>query len=204
MHWLFRFIQQTFRRRLCRGLVGVVCAALAGIAAGHTVIASVSGSVSVVDGISMAPTFRPGTRVYTAPIATPLERGDIVLIDDGRDDYALKRIVGMPGEIVHLWRGYVFVNRKMLREPYLPKHTYTFPDEKAGTFVFELGQGQYFVLGDNRDFSSDSRAYGSVDRKHIKSRVPAPDTAARAHFTAYTLPAAGKRAIQPLPAAPSA
>ncbi len=202
MRWLGRLIQQSRQRRLCRGLLAVVCAALAGIAAGHTVIASVLGSVSVVEGLSMAPTFRPGIRVYTAPITTPLERGDIVLIDDGRQDYAMKRIVGMPGETVHLWRGYVFINRKMLREPYLSKHTYTFPDEMAGTFVFELGEEQYFVLGDNRECSSDSRAYGPVDRKHIKSRVPSPDSASRARFTAYTLPAAGKRTIQPLAPAP--
>jgi signal peptidase I len=198
MCWLCRLIQQLWQQRPCRWLVAVLCAALAGIATGHTVIASVSGSVSVVDGVSMAPTFRPGTRVYTAPISIPLERGDIVLIDDGRKDYALKRIVGMPGEILHLWRGCVFINRKMLREPYLPKHTYTFPDEKTDTFVFELGADQYFVLGDNRDCSSDSRTYGPVDRKHIKSRVPTSDTVSRARFTAYTLPASGKRAIRPL------
>jgi signal peptidase I len=204
MCWLCRMIQKTWQRRLCRGLVGVICAALAGIATGHTVIASVSGSVSVVNGVSMAPTFRPGTRVYTAPITAPLERGDIVLLDDGREDYALKRIVGMPGEVVHLWRGCVFINRKMLRELYLPKHTYTFPDERTETFVFELGQDQYFVLGDNRDCSSDSRAYGPVDRKHIKSRVPSPGAASRARFTGYTLPSAGQRAIQPLSATPPA
>jgi len=146
----------------------------------------------------MAPTFMPGTRVYTAPIATPLKRGDIVLVDDGRKDYALKRIVGMPGEIVHLWRGYVFINRKMLREPYLAKHTYTFPDENTQTFVFELGPDQYFMLGDNRDHSSDSRTYGPVERKLIKSRAPSAGDASRAWFSAYTLPIGGKRAIRPL------
>jgi signal peptidase I len=191
-------LTRILHERPFRWLVAVVCAALAGIAAGHTVIASVSGSVSVVDGVSMAPTFRPGTRVYTAPISSPLQRGDIVLVDDGRKDYALKRIVGMPRDTVHLWRGCVFINRTMLREPYLPKHTYTFPDEHNETFVFELGEDQYFLLGDNRTFSSDSRAYGPVDRKNLKSRVPSAGGAPRACFTAFTLPASGNRAIRPL------
>ncbi|HTL58518.1 MAG TPA: signal peptidase I [Candidatus Limnocylindrales bacterium] len=169
-----------------------------GVAAGHTVIASICGSVSVVDGMSMAPTYVSGERVYTAPISGPLSRGDIVLMDDGSKDYALKRVVGMPGEIVHLWRGYVFINRKMLREPYLPKHTYTCPSQQTEICVFELGEDQYFVLGDNRTCSIDSRTYGPVDRNKIKSRVPVPHGFMRASFAAFTLPSEGKRTIRPL------
>jgi signal peptidase I len=175
----------------------VVLAALVGIAAGHTVIGSL-GSISVVDGASMEPTYEPGARVYTGPISSTLQRGDIVLVDDGNKDYALKRIVGMPGEIVQLWRGYLFINHKMLMEPYLPKHTYTFPDEHNDTTSFELAEAEYFVLGDNRLLSSDSRAYGPIERKHIRSRVPLPESEMRAYALPYTLPEEGKRTIRPL------
>lgn len=175
----------------------VVLAALVGIAAGHVVIDSL-GSVSVVDGASMEPTYEPGARVYTAPIGSPLKRGDIVLVDDGKKDYALKRIVGMPGETVRLWRGYVFINHKMLIEPYLPKYTYTFPDERNDHTTFALQPDQYFVLGDNRLISSDSRYYGPILRKRIQSRVPLPDNSLRAYVVPYTLPDEGKRTIQPL------
>ncbi|HEV2390973.1 MAG TPA: signal peptidase I [Verrucomicrobiae bacterium] len=173
-------------------------AALAGIAAGHTVIASVSGSVSVVDGTSMEPTYEPGARIYTAPISGPLLRGDIVLVDDGNKEYAVKRIVGLPGETLEIWRGYVFINRKMLIEGYLPKYTFTFPDERNQRSVFKLRPGEYFVLGDNRPSSADSREYGPIKRESIKSRVPLPETTLRATFGDFALPAPGKRTIRAL------
>ena|SRR5438270_6796643 len=180
-----------------RWIIPVVFAAFVGIAAGRTVIGSF-GSISVVDGVSMVPTFEPGMRVYTAPITSPLERGDIVLVNDGKKDYALKRIIGMPGETVELWRGYVFVNRKLLKEPYLRKHTYTFPDERTEAYTFHLTSEEFFVLGDNRAASADSRVYGPVSRGQIKSRVPLPDDEVRGRFAAYTLPDEGKRSIRPL------
>ena len=175
----------------------VILAALVGVAAGHTVLGSL-GSVAVVDGSSMAPTYQSGARVYTAPLSTPVQRGDIVLIDDGKKEYALKRVVGMPWDVVQLCRGYVFINRKMLVESYLPKYTYTFPDEHSERIHFRLGQDEYFVLGDNRLVSADSRAYGPVVAAHIKSRVPLPESTLRAHFAPFTLPDEGKRTIRTL------
>ena len=146
----------------------------------------------------MAPTYPPGTHLYGAPISTPLERGDVVLLDDGKEDYAVKRIIGLPGETVQLWRGRVFINRQLLVEPYLTKHTYTYPVEqlrRAATFI--LVEKEYFVLGDNRPCSSDSRAYGPVERKQIKRRVPLPDDFVCAYLAPYTLPAYGKTLIRP-------
>jgi hypothetical protein len=110
-------------------------------------------------------------------------------MDDGREDYAIKRVVGLPGETVYLWRGYVFIDRKILLEPYVPKRVYTLPRLRAA--VFELGPNQYFVLGDNRPESADSRIYGPVERKQIKKRIPLPDSTARAHFGPVRLPPFG-------------
>jgi signal peptidase I len=165
-------------------LLAGIFAAVVGLAAGRTFL----GSVAMVDGTSMEPTYRCGTWVFTSPISTSLERGDVVVIDDGHKDCAVKRIVGLPGETVHLWHGFVFVNRQILREPYVLKRTYTYRTQLG---VFILGEGQYFVLGDNRINSIDSRAYGPVDRKQIKRRVPLPDNSVRARFDAYTLPTDG-------------
>lgn len=176
----------------------VIAAALAvvlGVGAGRVFI----GSVYVVEGTSMFPTYPPETRLYGAPISTPLERGDVVLLDDGKEDYAVKRIIGLPNETVQLWRGRVFINKRMLVEPYLPKHTYTYPMEQArrgGAFI--LGEGEYFVLGDNRPCSADSRAYGPVNRKQIKRRVPLPEDFVCSYFAPYTLPAYGRTIIRPL------
>jgi len=187
-----RFSRNLWRKLPLRVLLAVSFAAVVGVAAGRTFV----GIVSVVDGTSMAPTFEPGARVYTYPISTPLERGDVVVIDDGAKEYAMKRIVGLPGETVHLWRGRVFINRRLLAEPYLPKHTYTYPTARTGVFI--LGEGQYFVMGDNRPFSADSRKYGPIEREQIKRRVLAPSGDVRPEFLSYTIPARGKTLISPL------
>ena len=191
-----RLIQKLWKNLACRTLIGSALAVVLGVGAGRAFI----GSVYVVEGTSMDPTYPPGTHLYGTPISTPLERGDVVLLDDGSEDYAVKRIIGLPGETVQLWRGCVFINRKMLVEPYLPKHTYTYPSERArrGATVI-LGEGEYFVLGDNRLYSSDSRSYGPVHRKQIKRRVSLPDGFVCAYFAPYTLPAYGKTVIRPLP-----
>jgi len=130
-----------------------------------------------------------------------LRRGDIVLVDDGNSEYAMKRIIGLPGETVQFWRGYVFINCRMLREPYLAKYTYTFPGgERADTFKVMLGQEQYYLMGDNRTCSVDSRHYGAVERTQIKRCVPRSESVAQARFLAYTLPVEGKRTIRPMEA----
>ncbi len=190
-----RLVQKLWASLVCRTLLAAALAVALGIGAGRVFV----GSVYVVEGTSMSPAYQPGTRLYGAPISTPLERGDVVLLDDGKADYAVKRIIGLPGETVHLWRGQVFINRQMLVEPYLPKHIYTYPMERTrrgGTFI--LGEREYFVLGDNRMYSSDSRVYGPVNRKQIKRRVPLPDDFVCAYFAPYTLPAYGKTLIQPM------
>ncbi len=185
-------------RPALRWAFGVIVAALVGVGAGRTVIANLSGSVSVVDGLSMAPNFQPGERIYTAPITGRLERGAVVLVNDGSREFALKRVVGLPNETVILWRGYVFINRRLLREPYLPRLTFTHPDQRNDRLVFELGPDQYFVMGDNRVCSTDSRLYGPIERNQIRSRVPAQPGAPQPALEKFTLPQTGKRTIRSL------
>jgi signal peptidase I len=152
-----------------------------------------------VKGKSMMPAYPTGTYLYAAPISTPLERGDVVLLNDGNNEYVLKRIVGLPGETVQIWRGGVFINQKLLVEPYLPRHTYTFPPERerrGATFI--LGEDECFVMGDNRSCSADSRSYGPVARKQIKKRVPLPEGFIGAYFGPYTLPTPGRTVMHAL------
>jgi signal peptidase I len=198
MNQLYQVSQNLLQKDIFRWVFAIACAGVFGVVAGHTVIASVSGSVSVVDGSSMCPSFPSGSRIYTAPISSPLRRGDVVLVNDGNKEYALKRVVALPGETVQMWRGYVFVNRKILKEPYLTKHTYTFPDVLTEISRFKLIENQYFVMGDNREYSVDSRRYGPVEREQIKSRVPSLGDSMRACFGTYTLPSQGKRNIKAL------
>lgn len=165
----------------CRSLIFALFAACIGVAAGRNLL----GRISVVSGMSMAPTFEPGSWVRATPVVGDLGRGEIVILDDGKTDYAVKRIVGLPGETVHIWRGYVFINRRILLEPYLPKQVYTFPRERQAVFV--LGPNQYFVLGDNRPASSDSRIYGPIERDSIKGRIPVSGVAPQPKFGPFVV-----------------
>lgn len=169
-----------------RWLLAVTVAAIAGLAFGRNVL----GTVCVVNGPSMVPTYAPGSSLITYPVMDLLKRSDVVILDDGSEKYAVKRVVGLPGETVQIWRGHVFVNHRMLVEPYLPKHTYTCPVE--GHKVSEtmvLKDGQYLVLGDNRACSTDSRVYGPVDEDQIKLRVPLGENFPRASLGETVVPA---------------
>ena len=194
MRFFARLKRDLGQKRWFRWVLAVAFGAALGIGAGR----NIKGTVSIVDGDSMVPTFQPGASVFAMPVLGALTRDDVVLLDDGKGDSALKRIVGLPGERVDIWRGYVFINGRMLVEPYLPKYTLTFPDQQCGRFHFELGPEEYFVLGDNRLFSLDSRSYGPVARDKITGRVPVSKNAPHSHFAPFTLPAPGKTAIRPL------
>ena len=126
-------------------------------------------SVQVV-GVSMKPTLEDGERriLNRWPLCYREPRpGDLVVLKDpSHHDFAVKRVIGGPRDIILLHKGVVYVNGKELTEPYLPKMTETNCMNPAKK-VFTVGKNEYFVLGDNREDSEDSRWYGSVPRSHI-------------------------------------
>jgi signal peptidase I len=97
---------------------------------------------------------------------------DIVVIRDPSDNsYAVKRIVAGGGDSIYLKSGRVFVNGRELREPYLPPGTPTFANPAVCEQWVVCGDHQYFVMGDNRNDSADSRIYGPVPRRNILGMV---------------------------------
>ncbi|HVV00111.1 MAG TPA: signal peptidase I [Verrucomicrobiae bacterium] len=165
MKRFFCLVRKAWNCIPCHNLLAVACAAALGVWIAHRWM----GTVCIVTGPSMAPTFEEGDRVLASPIETPPTRGDVVILEDLPKSYAIKRIVGLPGETVTIWRGYVYINSRILLEPYLQKGIYTFPRSRRA--VFELGNKEYFVLGDNRPCSADSRVYGAVELKQIKAHI---------------------------------
>lgn len=96
------------------------------------------------------------------------QSGEVVVIrDPGAQCLAVKRIVAVPGQSVLFNKGRVYVDGKLLDEPYLAARTYTFTYSQAKEQFITCGKDQYFVLGDNRTQSIDSRSYGPVARKNV-------------------------------------
>ena len=124
----------------------------------------------IVQGKSMAPTLQDGDECLLnrwAYLRHPPGRGDLVVLKDpGHKDCAVKRIIALPGESVHFKQGTIYVNGKRLFEPYLPAGTRTLSSDAKDQY-FVLGNDAYFVLGDNRANSEDSRCYGPVHRDWI-------------------------------------
>jgi len=131
----------------------------------------------IVNGQSMEPSFDNGEYLLTDKLSYRLnepKRGDVIVFSappSPRDDY-IKRIIGLPNEIISIKDGKVYIDNKQLVEDYLPKDTYT----TGGPFLPEgkeirIGQDEYFVMGDNRAYSSDSRYWGLVPRKNIVGKA---------------------------------
>lgn len=114
----------------------------------------------------MLPALKDGDRVIMDRGFEKLERGDIVIFyypDNPVKSY-IKRIVGLPNETVEILDGVVVINGKPLDEPYVdPK----FNQSKRSLKELTLAGDAYFVCGDNRDNSSDSRLWGPLKREFI-------------------------------------
>jgi signal peptidase I len=146
-----------------------------------------------VEGTSMLPRLHDGERIFVNKLIyyglPELERGDIVVFwypDDPSKSY-IKRVIGLPGETVQLRGGHILVNGRELQEPYLDPALNVAPDERAPIYV---KPHYYFVMGDNRDNSSDSRSWGLVPEKYIYGKAlfrywPLSEASVIRHETEY-------------------
>jgi len=125
-----------------------------------------------VEGTSMMPLLVNHERIFINKFVYRLEqirRGDIVVFLyplDPSKSY-IKRVVGLPGEWVTIREGRVFINDQPLIEPYVPS-SYLDHENCPSAYV---EPDHYFVLGDHRESSNDSRVWGTVDRKYIYGKA---------------------------------
>lgn len=131
----------------------------------------------IVSGASMAPTFQSGQYLiidqFSYYFESP-ERGEVVIFRFPYEPgtFFIKRVIGLPGETVIIEDGTVTIvndadpEGRTLNEPYIEDEP-----ETSGRLVTELGPNEYFVLGDNRSASSDSRKWGALPREFIVGKT---------------------------------
>ena len=113
---------------------------------------------SIIPTASMEPTVMTGSRVFGSRlsyIGNDPQRGDVIIFrwPDNESVYFVKRIIGLPGESVDIIQGHVYINGEVLDEPYIAEPMY----EEEGPLHFEVPEGAYFCMGDNRNNSADAR-----------------------------------------------
>lgn len=136
------------------------------------------GRPFTVSGASMYPTLHNGDRMILSKIGE-INRFDVVVLKapDENVEY-IKRVIGMPGDTLEMKQGVLYINGKKIEQPFinteaLQKQTVFIDDFTLQTLTGEtkIPEGKYFVMGDNRGVSKDSRMIGLIDRKAIEGKA---------------------------------
>ncbi len=129
----------------------------------------------VVEGESMHPTFESGDYLVVDELSYRLgdpKRGDVVIFRYPGDPsvFYIKRIIGLPGETVHVNKGVTSIS-KTDGSTVILHETYVVAEDATYTLDTTLGSDQFFVMGDNRPRSSDSRVWGPLPREDLIGRA---------------------------------
>lgn len=130
-----------------------------------------------IKGASMSPNYPDGEYLLTEKVTYYLrdpQRGDVVVFTPPTSevDEFIKRVIALPGERIMIKEGRIYINDKLLKEPYIANTMKT----NAGTFLsegqtFTVPTDLYFVMGDNRPNSSDSRYWGPITKPKMSGRA---------------------------------
>jgi signal peptidase I len=125
-----------------------------------------------VEGTSMLPVLEDQDRLFINKMAYrvgEIHRGDVVVFQYPRDHEKsyIKRVIALPGDDLRIDHGQVYVNRKPIAETYVPKR---FEDDRSQPEM-SVPAHEYFVMGDHRSISSDSRDFGPVERELIYGKA---------------------------------
>ena len=125
-----------------------------------------------VEGTSMAPSLSDQERIFINKFVYHvgvIARGDVVVFwyPLDRTKSFIKRVVGLPGDLVQIREGRVYINGQLLNEPYVPAEYLDFSEYGP----LRVRPGEYFVMGDHRISSNDSRMFGSVPASYIYGKA---------------------------------
>ena len=123
-----------------------------------------------VEGFSMENTLSDGDRVFVSRIMTDMklyDRGDIVVFKHeagGKNEKMVKRVIALEGERVQIENGDVYINEELIQEDYVSGET-------QGNIDIVVDKNKIFVMGDNREGSTDSRVLGAIDEGEVSGKV---------------------------------
>lgn len=165
-HPIDRRLRKVRRKKDINAILLRVCVTAAAVFA----IFGVVFGIARVEGSSMSPALEAGDIAVFRRVGVTYLAGDIVLVrmEDGTEN--VKRVVALPGQTVDIDQaaGELLVDGEVLSESYVYEGTY----RKSGVdYPLVLGEGEYFVLGDNRGNSLDSRTYGPVDEGRLDGKL---------------------------------
>ncbi len=125
-----------------------------------------------VEGTSMAPLLSDQERIFINKFVyrfEPIHRDDVIVFwyPLDRSESFIKRVIGLPSDTIEIREGDLYINGKKVNEPYVPKRY--FDDSSYGPVT--IPSDEYFVMGDHRDSSNDSRIFGPVARKYIYGKA---------------------------------
>ncbi len=118
-----------------------------------------------VNGASMNPTLNDKDIMLLDEISyrfSDIQRFDIVVVKE-EDEYLIKRVIGLPGEVVEYKNDKLYIDGKYVKEDFKHKETFDFSTT--------LGKDEYFIMGDNRTNSTDSRVFGPISRDKIMGKT---------------------------------
>lgn len=127
---------------------------------------------SLVDGRSMFPTYEDRERLIVSRahyLVTDIRRGDVIVfnsVERPDDEMLIKRVVGLPGDTLEFRSSELYINGQLVPEPYIKECL-----SRCSDRTWEVPEDSYFVMGDNRDGSRDSRVFGTVPISNVVGRV---------------------------------
>jgi signal peptidase I len=171
-----KFFDPRYVSRERRGTIILACILFWSVISFHLTSRYILGAGQVV-GTSMEPTLRDGDRYiinkWIYRVRAP-QRGDVVVVKEpGSEELDVKRIIALPGESLAIREAGVFIGEEKLAEPYLAEDTETDPGGIPGG-RYRVAPGCYFVAGDHREVSLDSRYYGAVPSSSLVGFIGRP------------------------------